>query len=98
MTTRWPSFLSLAAVSTMSVKMGKRGSWVVSSTIELVPAGHFHVSNWAEGDQRTKGENVPSLMTTVNGIGFFVMAAVGKTVLAKNKDQCNDFVPWASDR
>lgn len=37
MTTLWPSFRSLTAVSTIRVRMGSRGSWVVSSTIELVP-------------------------------------------------------------
>lgn len=37
MTTLWPSFRSLTAVSTIRVKIGSRGSWVVSSTIELVP-------------------------------------------------------------
>jgi hypothetical protein len=37
MTTRWPSFRSLMAVSTMRLRMDNSGSWVLSSTIELVP-------------------------------------------------------------
>lgn len=40
MTTLWPSFLNLTAVSTINVRMGRRGSWVFSSTIELVPLVH----------------------------------------------------------
>lgn len=36
-TTLWPSRWSLAAVSTMSVRIERIGSWVCSSTIELVP-------------------------------------------------------------
>ena len=35
--TLWPSFLSFTAVSTIDVRMERRGSWLFSSTIELVP-------------------------------------------------------------
>lgn len=34
----------------MSVKMGKRGLWVVLLIIEFVFVGYFYVSNWVEGD------------------------------------------------
>jgi len=37
MMTLCPSFLSFTAVSTIEVKMESRGSWVFSSTMELVP-------------------------------------------------------------
>jgi hypothetical protein len=32
-----PSFWSFTAVSTMTLRMESSGSWVVSSTMELVP-------------------------------------------------------------
>jgi len=37
MTTLWPSLRSLTAVSTMKLRLGKHGSYVFSSTMELVP-------------------------------------------------------------
>ena len=37
MMTLWPSSLNLTAVSTIDVRMERRGSWVFSSTMELVP-------------------------------------------------------------
>jgi hypothetical protein len=37
MMTLWPSFLNFTAVSTIDVRMERRGSWVFSSTMELVP-------------------------------------------------------------
>jgi len=37
MMTLWPSFLSFTAVSTIDVRMERRGSWLFSSTMELVP-------------------------------------------------------------
>lgn len=36
-TTLWPCDCSFIAVSTMTLRMERRGSWVVSSTMELVP-------------------------------------------------------------
>ena len=39
MMTLWPSFLSFTAVSTMDVRMERSGSWLFSSTMELVPGG-----------------------------------------------------------
>lgn len=39
MMTLWPSFRSLTAVSTMDVRMERSGSWLFSSTMELVPGG-----------------------------------------------------------
>jgi hypothetical protein len=35
--TLWPSCWSFTAVSTMKLRMESSGSWVVSSTMELVP-------------------------------------------------------------
>ena len=37
MTTLWPSWRRLTAVCTMVEMVGRRGSWVFSSTIEDVP-------------------------------------------------------------
>lgn len=37
MTTLWPSFLNLTAVSTMRLRIDSRGCRVFSSTMELVP-------------------------------------------------------------
>lgn len=35
--TRWPSFMRETVVSTMTERMERRGSWVVSETMLLVP-------------------------------------------------------------
>ena len=44
MMTLCPSFLSFTAVSTIDVRMKRRGSWVFSSTMELVPKGKSSLS------------------------------------------------------
>jgi len=45
MITLWPSLCSFTAVLTMRLRMSRRGSWVSSSTIELVPISH--VKGWS---------------------------------------------------
>jgi hypothetical protein len=42
-TTRWPSARSLRVVSTITERIERSGSWVVSETMELVPVGGVRV-------------------------------------------------------
>ena len=39
-----PSFLNFTAVSTIDVRIERRGSWVFSSTMELVPGSERSVT------------------------------------------------------
>lgn len=56
-TTRWPSLCSLVTVSTINVKIESMGSWVFSSTIELVPdisSGQYLSHRTTDIDPRTQ--------------------------------------------
>lgn len=46
--TLWPCDCNFMAVSTMTLRIERRGSWVVSSTMELVPV-HYLLESAAIG-------------------------------------------------
>jgi hypothetical protein len=72
MTTLCPSFFNFTAVSTIRDRVDRRGSWLFSSTIELVPMFHSINTN-AIHFGRAQSDS-PSFMTIVMDLGPFILA------------------------